>query len=88
MAITEPNLMCNINENEHYMSNVLFRKPPVRRELFDPENLEHLRSYESFLKTGRWGEVHFFCEHPHVTVPETVSRKFALHEIAKKLKAS
>ena len=50
------------------------------REIFDPLNPDHVRSYKSFLENGRW-EQKFFCEFPHATVPETVHIKFALAHI-------
>jgi hypothetical protein len=53
----------------------------IKREVFDPNNIEHLKSYRTFLLTANWGEVQFYYEHPWVTVPETVMRKFALHTL-------
>lgn len=60
----------------------------VRREIFDPTNRDHMESYQNFLKTGNWGKVQFYEEFPYVTVPETVSRKFAMHALAEKLGTS
>jgi hypothetical protein len=70
------------NIDERFQSKIL-RGNQVRREEFNPKLKDHLKSYQNFLKTGNWGEVQFFCEFPYVTVPETVSRKFACHTLAK-----
>lgn len=69
---------------EVFKSEIL-RKALVRREPFDPKNKEHLKSYKSFLNGGNWGDVQFYCEFPYVTVPETVSRKFANHSLSELL---
>jgi hypothetical protein len=50
----------------------------VRREIFDPTNLEHLQSYRTYLTTGNWGDVQFYYENPFATVPATVNYKFAI----------
>jgi hypothetical protein len=46
------------------------------RVKFDPSNIEHVRSYNNFVKTGAWGDIQFFSELPHLNVPTTVSNKF------------
>lgn len=56
------------------------RRPVVERHFFDPTNTQHLRSLDTFLKTGNWGDVQFYPELPFVEVPITVLTKFALHE--------
>lgn len=63
------------------LNSRILRDNRVRREEFDPNNLEHLESYYKFLTTGNWGEVQFYCEFPYVTVPETVLRKFAITQL-------
>jgi len=75
-----------MNSDERFQSQIL-RAAMVRREEFDPKNKEHLKSYQKFLKSGNWGDVQFYCEFPYVTVPETVSRKFANHSLSKLLGA-
>lgn len=82
MSVTTANLV-KINSFESIKSTNA--KVLIKREAFNPENTEHLQSYESFLKFGKWGGVQFYCEYPYATVPETVSRKFALHELSKRL---
>ena len=68
--------------DERFQSRIL-KSAQVRREEFNPKNKEHLKSYQKFLKTGNWGDVQFHCEFPYVTVPETVSRKFANYTLQK-----
>lgn len=65
------------------LPNIMGRLPAgyVRREEFDPCNIEHMESYKNFLVTGNWTKVQFFCEYPCKTVPETVHKKFALAHI-------
>lgn len=58
----------------------------IPREIFDPTNVEHLKSYRTFLKTGSWGSNHFHVEYPYNTVAETVFRKFAGAMLEEKLK--
>jgi hypothetical protein len=61
----------------------ILRENMVRREIFDPANLEHQRSLRTFIQTGNWGTVQFFAEQPYVTVPETVMRKYILWTMGK-----
>ena len=63
--------------SENSSSRVL-REPTIRRETFEPKNKEHRASLKKFIETGNWGDVQFFAEHPCVTVPETVLRKFSM----------
>lgn len=60
------------------LSSVL-RRASVNRTFFDPTNQEHIDSFNVFLKTGNWGDVQFYCEHPYSDVPMTVLMKFASH---------
>ena len=60
-----------------------FHRSAIRREVFNPKNKEHLRPFKKFLESGSWGDVQFFPEEPSVTVPETVFRKFSLHNLQK-----
>lgn len=55
----------------------LLKDNQVKREIFDPSKRKHRQSLDNYLKTGNWGEIHFFVEAPYVTVPETVLRKMA-----------
>lgn len=59
------------------MPNVL-KKSLVRREHFDPANVDHLASFDVYLRTGNWGDIQFFAEAPYTEVPITVLSKFAL----------
>ena len=61
------------------LSTVL-RRASVNRAFFDPTNKKHLESFDTFLKTGNWGSVQFFCEQPYTDVPMTVLMKFAMHK--------
>mgnify|MGYP003596754847 CR=1 FL=1 len=69
-----------VETSDRLMSRVL-KASQVRREHFDPANLEHQESLSVFLATGNWGEVQFFVEQPYVTVPETVLRMFAAYSL-------
>lgn len=59
-------------------SSVL-RRVPVTRVSFDPTNPAHQASLDAFIRTGNWGEVHFYCEAPYSDVPMTVLMKHAEH---------
>ena len=56
------------------------RKTAVNRTFFDPSLQSHLDSFDVFLRTGNWGDVQFYCEHPYTDVPMTVLMKFAMYE--------
>ena len=58
-------------------TSTVLRKVQSRREMFNPENADHLKSLANFVKTGEWGTVSFFCETPFSDVPMTVLMKFA-----------
>jgi hypothetical protein len=58
------------------LSSVL-RKASVNRVAFDPVNPLHIESLETFIQTGNWGDVQFYCESPYTDVPMTVLMKFA-----------
>lgn len=55
--------------------------PTISRVPFDPKNREHLESARLFFTEGRWGNVHFLCEEPFHTVPETVMHKLSIRSI-------
>lgn len=66
-----------VSPHERYIKSIPFSSH-VRREVFDPANPAHLKSYKQFLETGNWGDIQFFTEHPKQTVPATVEYKFAM----------
>ena len=51
------------------------------RVSFNPRSRAPRESLKTFLTTGRWGDVHFKPEHPHVEVPATVLTKLARHSL-------
>lgn len=55
------------------------RSTSAHRTHFDPSRESHLESLRSFLRTGNWGEVQFYCEHPYTDVPMTVLMKAAMY---------
>lgn len=68
-------------------SSKILKANQVKREMFDPSNTQHLKSYQTFLNTGNWGETQFFTEFPFVTVPGTVGDKFAKYALTRILKS-
>ena len=50
---------------------------------FDPKKKQHLASLKKFLETGKWGDVRFIAELPHVEVPATCLHKLAAHVLRK-----
>lgn len=56
------------------------RRHTVNRVSFDPSSESHLDSFDMFLRTGNWGDIQFFCEHPYTDVPMTVLMKFAMYK--------
>lgn len=58
------------------MSTILSRTKLVNREVFDPKNKEHIKSFKCFVDTGNWGDIQFFEEAPFTTVPDTVTHKY------------
>lgn len=68
-------------ETPDFLNNsTSLRKAGAHRMFFDPSLQSHLDSFDQFLKTGNWGEIHFFCESPYSDVPMTVLMKFAMYE--------
>lgn len=61
-------------------NRVLNRAIPARVK-FNPRSKKHRESLKVFLETGRWGDVLFVPEHPHVEVPMTVLMKLAEHNL-------
>lgn len=66
--------------DEGKKSKILSGAVPTR-VFFDPKNKRHRASAKHFLETGRWGDVLFKPEHPHVEVPATVLTKLAAHHL-------
>jgi hypothetical protein len=62
------------------MSNIL-REAIVKREEFNPQNVNHIKSLECFVKTGTWGDVKFHAELPYIEVPMTVMMKYIQHSL-------
>ena len=56
------------------------RKASINRTSFDPSLESHLESFRIFLRTGNWGDVQFYCEHPFTDVPMTVLMKYAMYQ--------
>lgn len=52
----------------------------VQRETFDPTNAAHLESFDTFIKTGNWGDIQFYVELPYNEVPMTVLMKYVEHQ--------
>lgn len=63
------------------MPDLLKKAHLVNRETFDPTNPIHIESFETFLRTGNWGDVQFYAELPYIEVPMTVLTKFAMHHL-------
>lgn len=57
------------------------RRHTVNRVLFNPEDQRHVDSLKVFLRTGNWGDLQFYCEHPYTDVPMTVLMTFAMYEL-------
>jgi hypothetical protein len=55
------------------------RRSGANRTFFDPSLESHLESFRTFLRTGNWGDVQFYCEHPYTDVPMTVLMKAAMY---------
>lgn len=71
-------------ETEDRLMSKILKGNQVKREHFDPDNKDHMNSLKKFLLTGNWGKVQFFVEPPYITVPETVMRKFCMHNLKSK----
>lgn len=52
-----------------------------QRVHFNPKDKAHLKSLQTFLETGQWGEVKFAAEAPYINVPEYVLRKYSAHQL-------
>ncbi len=63
--------------NDFLSKSTILRRASVNRQHFDPTDPEHLESLKTFIETGNWGKVQFFCEYPFTDVPMTVLVKFA-----------
>lgn len=70
--------MPDFMETSDFLNNsTVLRKHMINRQVFDPQNPEHLQSLDQFIRTGNWGTIQFYCEHPFTDVPMTVLMKFA-----------
>jgi hypothetical protein len=59
--------------------SAILAKAVIHKVPFNPEDERHLRSLKTFLDTGKWGDVRFVAELPHVEVPMTCLVKLARH---------
>jgi len=66
-----------VDTSDFLNKSTILRRASVNRQNFDPSNKEHLDSLKSFISTGNWGDVQFYCEYPFTDVPMTVLVKFA-----------
>ena len=66
-----------IDNHDFLNRSTILRRATVTRATFDPTNQEHLASLKSFIATGNWGAVQFYCEFPFTDVPMTALMKFA-----------
>lgn len=62
--------------NDFLNKSSILRRASVNRQHFDPTNAQHVESLKTFIETGNWGEVQFYCEYPFTDVPTTVLTKF------------
>jgi hypothetical protein len=58
------------------------KKNDLDRSSFDPTNVDHLKAYSIFLKSGKW-TLYFFVEHPYLTVPDTIVNKITAEYLKK-----
>ena len=68
-----------IDSHDFLSQSTILRRASVNRQHFDPSNPEHLASLRTFIRTGNWGPVQFYCEFPFTDVPMTVLMKHASH---------
>lgn len=59
----------------------ILKKALPARVIFNPKNKKHRESFKSFLETGKWGDVLFVPEAPHIEVPATILHKIAAHSL-------
>lgn len=69
--------MYNTFDSDFLNHSTALRLTRMHRQHFDPKNPAHLESLKTFVETGNWGEVQFYCERPYTDVPMTVLMKFA-----------
>lgn len=70
-----------LNGRRPFAPNHVLKK--ITRVKFNPSNKQHLQSYWEFIHNGRWGDVLFEAELPHIEVPATVADKFIKYALAK-----
>lgn len=61
--------------------NIISTLSRVNRVTFDPSKKAHLESVKTFMETGNWGDIQFFCEYPYTDVPMTVLTKFTAFKL-------
>jgi hypothetical protein len=74
-----PNFAADTATSDFMSRSTILRKFSPRREEFVPTNQEHLDSLAAYIKTGSWGSVMFYPEHPYTDVITTVLYKHAMH---------
>lgn len=64
------------DSNDFLSKSTILRRAGVNRQFFDPTDVKHIESLRSFIRTGNWGKVQFYCEFPFTDVPMTVLMKY------------
>lgn len=71
-----------IDSSDFLSKSSILRRASVNRQHFDPTNSDHIDSLRTFIRTGNWGAVQFYCEFPFTDVPMTVLMKHASHVLS------
>ena len=59
-----------------YYSNSILSKGIRSRDIFNPNNKEHIEAYKQFLLESRWKNgCPFFLEFPFLTIPHMIQDK-------------
>ena len=80
MDFTEANVVRSFG-NSAISPNRISTMVKINRVTFDPKKKEHLESVKTFIETGNWGAVQFYCEFPFTDVPMTVLMKYTAHKL-------
>jgi hypothetical protein len=75
--------MRNLMSDQIKHKSAALASAAIPKVSFDPKNKKHLASLKLFLDTGKWGDVRFVAELPHVEVPATCLHKLAAHVLRK-----
>jgi hypothetical protein len=53
------------------------------KEVFDPGNKVHIKTFRHFMEHGRWPDYvcPFFLEWPYLTIPDMIKDKFARYTL-------